>query len=87
MNAKNMQIIDTSIMERSLPLIEIAYNKSFHASIGMAPYKALYGRTYRTPLCWEEAGETCSIGSELVLKTTEKNSYADRQRRDYYFGI
>ena len=26
-----------------LPLIEFAYNNSYHASIGMAPYEALYG--------------------------------------------
>ena len=27
-----------------LPLIEFAYNNSYHASIEMAPYEALYGR-------------------------------------------
>jgi hypothetical protein len=27
-----------------LHLIEFAYNNSYHASIGMAPYEALYGR-------------------------------------------
>jgi len=37
--------------ERSLPLIEFTYNNSFHASIGMAPYEALYGRPCRTLLC------------------------------------
>ena len=26
-----------------LPLIEFAYNNSYHASIEMAPYEALYG--------------------------------------------
>jgi len=35
-----------------LPLIEFTYNNSFHTSIGMAPYEALYGRKCRTPLCW-----------------------------------
>ena len=34
-----------------LPLIEFTYNNSFHASIGMTPYEALYGRKCRTPLC------------------------------------
>src|ERR1044072_8015606 len=33
-----------------LPLVEFPYNNSFHASIGMAPYEALYGRRCRTPL-------------------------------------
>jgi len=35
-----------------LPLVEFTYNNSFHTSIGMAPYEALYGRRCRTPLCW-----------------------------------
>ena len=34
-----------------LPLVEFAYNNSYHASIGMPPYEALYGRKCRTPLC------------------------------------
>ncbi|KAI5436678.1 hypothetical protein KIW84_022983 [Lathyrus oleraceus] len=34
-----------------LPLIEFTYNNSFHSSIGMAPFEALYGRRCRTPLC------------------------------------
>jgi hypothetical protein len=29
---------------RYLPLVEFAYNNSFQATIGMAPYKALYER-------------------------------------------
>ena len=37
--------------ERQLSLVEFAYNNSFHASIGMAPYEALYGRPCRSPLC------------------------------------
>ena len=34
-----------------LELIEFAYNNSWHSSIQMAPYEALYGRRCRTPLC------------------------------------
>jgi hypothetical protein len=37
-----------------LPLIEFTYNKSFHSSIRMASFEALYGRRCRTPLCWYE---------------------------------
>ena len=33
-----------------LPLIEFAYNNSYHASIEMAPYEALYERKCRSPL-------------------------------------
>ena len=34
-----------------LPLIEFAYNNSYHASIEMTSYEALYGRKCRSPLC------------------------------------
>ena len=36
--------------EGQLPLIEFAYNNSYHASIGMPPYEALYGRRCRSPI-------------------------------------
>ena len=54
-----------------LPLIEFAYNNSYHASIEMAPYEALYGRKCRSPLCWE-IGERKLTGPELVQITSEK---------------
>ena len=40
-----------------LPLVEFAYNNSYHSSIGMSPYEALYGRKCRSPLVWDEVGE------------------------------
>nr|KYP56354.1 Transposon Ty3-I Gag-Pol polyprotein [Cajanus cajan] len=49
-----------------LPLIEFTYNNSYHSSIGMAPYEALYGRRCRTPLCWVEPGENAILGPEIV---------------------
>ena len=36
-----------------LPLIEFAYNNSYHASIRMTLYEVLYERKCRPPLCWE----------------------------------
>jgi hypothetical protein len=33
--------------EKYLPLVEFSYNNSFHSSIGMPPYKVLYGRPCR----------------------------------------
>jgi len=39
-----------------LPLIEFTYDNSFHSSIGMAPFEALYGRRCRTSLCWYKSG-------------------------------
>ena len=79
-----------------LPLIEFTYNNNFHASIGMTPYEALYGRKCRTPLCWYQDGEAVLIGPELLEQTTEKvrlvrnrmeasqsrqKAYADHRRR------
>ena len=37
----------------------------------MAPYKALYGRKCRTPLCWDEVGERKFSGPEIVQVTTD----------------
>ena len=35
--------------DTQLPLAEFAYNNSYHSSIGMAPFEALYGRKCKTP--------------------------------------
>nr|GEV46062.1 putative reverse transcriptase domain-containing protein [Tanacetum cinerariifolium] len=40
-----------------LPLVEFSYNNSYHASIKVAPFEALYGRKCRSPVCWNEVGE------------------------------
>ena len=37
--------------EEHLPLVEFAYNNSYQVSIQMPPYKALYGRPCRSPIC------------------------------------
>ena len=55
-----------------LPLIEFAYNISYHSSIQMAPYKALYGRRSRSPVDWFEVGEAALIGPDSVLYPMEK---------------
>ncbi|KAA0055648.1 hypothetical protein E5676_scaffold16G00130 [Cucumis melo var. makuwa] len=39
------------------------------AIIGMAPFEALYGKCYRTPMYWGEAGEQRILGLELVQTT------------------
>ncbi|KAI3702757.1 hypothetical protein L6452_28509 [Arctium lappa] len=85
-----------------LPLVEFAYNNSYHSSIGMAPFEALYGRKCRTPVCWLEAGEKQFAGPEVVQETADKvkgirerlkaaqdrqKSYADKKRRPMEFQV
>ena len=83
-----------------LPLVEFTYNNSYHSSIGVAPYEALYGRRCRTPLCWYQDRETFVLGPEFLQQTTSKvkfiqdrmratqsrqKSYADKRRRPLKF--
>ncbi|GKC37084.1 putative reverse transcriptase domain-containing protein [Tanacetum coccineum] len=55
-----------------LSLVEFSYNNSYHASIKAAPFKALYSRKYRSPVCWTEVGEAQILGPELIQETTKK---------------
>ena len=88
--------------EEHLPLVEIAYNNSYQASIQMAPYEALYGRPCRSPLCWTEVGERSITGSDLIRDTSKKvslirqrlltaqsrqKSYADVRRQPLEFEV
>ncbi|GJX59659.1 putative reverse transcriptase domain-containing protein [Tanacetum coccineum] len=45
---------------------------SYHLSIQCAPFEALYGRKYRSPVLWAEIGESSLTGLELVQETTDK---------------
>nr|GEZ97051.1 reverse transcriptase domain-containing protein [Tanacetum cinerariifolium] len=40
-----------------LPLAEFSYNNSYHFSMRCAPFEALYGRKFRSPIMWAEVGE------------------------------
>ena len=74
-----------------LSLMKFAYNNSFHSSVGMTPYEALYGRCWRTPMCWDEVGERKSenVISRKKLKTTQdcQKSYTDKRWRDLKFEV
>nr|GEX93778.1 retrotransposable element Tf2 [Tanacetum cinerariifolium] len=62
----------TSSWDKHPPLVEFSYNNSYHASIKAAPFEDLYGRKCRSPVCWNEVGESQLTGPELVRETTEK---------------
>ena len=88
--------------DEHLPLVEFSYNNSYHASIGMPPYEALYGRKCRSPLYWDEVGQRKIIGPELIQQTKEaidvirnrliaaqdrQRKYADPHRKDVEFEV
>ena len=53
-------------------MIEFAYNNSYQANIGMAPYEVLYERKCRTLICQDEVGELKLDDLELIEVTSEK---------------
>nr|GEV08241.1 putative reverse transcriptase domain-containing protein [Tanacetum cinerariifolium] len=55
-----------------LPLVELAYDNSYHASIKATPFEALYGRKCRSPVYWTEVGEAQILGPESIQETIEK---------------
>lgn len=55
-----------------LPLIKLAYNNSYHSSIGMTLFEHLYGRRCRSPIGCFEVGEVDLIGPEFVHEAMEK---------------
>ncbi|XP_070035439.1 uncharacterized protein [Nicotiana tomentosiformis] len=92
----------TGSWDDHLPPIEFSYNNSYHSTIQMAPYEALYGPKCRSLIRWFEIGETKLVGSELVQQAIEKiklirerllaaksyqKSYAYNRRRDLEFQV
>ncbi|GJT34680.1 putative reverse transcriptase domain-containing protein [Tanacetum coccineum] len=60
-----------------LPLVEFSYNNSCHASIKAAPFEALYGRKWRSPVCWAESYPDLKcksiefqVGDRVMLKVS-----------------
>ncbi|GJV99183.1 zinc finger, CCHC-type containing protein [Tanacetum coccineum] len=58
--------------ERHLPLVEFSYNNSYHAIIKAVPFEALYGRKFRSPVCWAEVGDVQLTRPEIIHETTKK---------------
>ena len=88
--------------EDNLRYVEFSYNNSFHSSIGMAPYEALYGRKCRSPICWNDVNKSMGLGPEMIEETTKmvkmiqermrgaqdrQKSYADKRRSALEFEV
>jgi hypothetical protein len=88
--------------DKSLPYAEFSYNNSYQQSLKMAPFEALYGRKCRTPLFWNQTGETQVFGPDVLRDAEEhvrkirenlrvaqsrQKSYADNRRRDLAFEV
>ena len=58
--------------DEHLALCEFAYNNSYHSSIEIAPFEALYGRRCRAPMSWEEVGARSFRGPTIIAEITKK---------------
>ena len=58
--------------DEHLPLIEFAYNNSYHPSIKMATFEALYKRRCRSPIGWLEVGKSTLVRPDEVFEAMEK---------------
>ncbi|XP_060182318.1 uncharacterized protein LOC132611982 [Lycium barbarum] len=57
---------------RLLPLAEFAYNHSYHLSIDMEPFEALYGRRCHSPIGSFDAFEVRPWGTDLLRESLNK---------------
>ncbi|CAM8890537.1 unnamed protein product [Rhodiola kirilowii] len=88
--------------DRHISLMEFAYNNSYHSSIQMAPFEALYGRRCRSPIGWFDLGESKLLRPNFIRDATDKvrlikdrllaaqsrqKSYADPKRRELEFQV
>jgi hypothetical protein len=88
--------------DKRLPYVEFAYNNNYQSSIKMAPFEALYGRKCRTPLFWNQTGESQLFGPNSIreaerqveiirenLKAAQtcQKSYANPRRREVVLEV
>ena len=55
-----------------MDLVELSYNNSYHATIQMALFEALYGRKCRSPVSWDDFTESITLGPDMLVQMTEQ---------------
>ena len=59
-------------LDDHMPFIVFSYNNSYHSSIGMVPFGALYGKRCRSPVRSLEVGESSILSLEIIHEALEK---------------
>jgi hypothetical protein len=93
---------DQSGWDKRLPYAEFSYNNNYQASLKMSPFQALYGRSCRTLLQWDQPREKQVFGPDILLEAKEnikmvrenikivqsrQLSYVDTRRRELSFEV
>lgn len=58
--------------EEYLPLVEFSYNNSYHTSLGMEPFEALYRWKCRTPISWDKLEDRIIVGPKMIKEMEEQ---------------
>ncbi|XP_069152740.1 uncharacterized protein [Solanum lycopersicum] len=68
-------------------LIDFSYNNSYHSSIGMVPFDAMYARICRSPVRWFEVRESSILGPEIIHKALGKVMVIRDRKRPLDFDV
>nr|GFC89908.1 reverse transcriptase domain-containing protein [Tanacetum cinerariifolium] len=95
------QYLKEVVLRHRVPVSIISYRDG-RFTIKAAPFKALYGRKCRSPICWAEVGDRQLTGPEIIHETIEKivqiksriqaardrqKSYVDVRRKPLEFQV
>jgi hypothetical protein len=81
---------DKSGWDKKFPYVEFSYNNSHEASLKMSSFQALYGRSCRTPLLWDQPRERQVFVLDVLheeeenIKMVRKNMKMAQSRQRSY---
>jgi hypothetical protein len=62
---------DKNEWDKRLPYVEFSYYISYHTSLKMSPFNAVYGKSCRTRLYWDQPGEKQVFRLVALLEAKE----------------